>query len=159
MIVTLECTESRAIGATPSRYTTQKVRGQPWAWQEQQQPAAAGIRVEAERRGSNAAVRAGCFNHSGGSTLRNGTLRPTAPERCPAHAPPWRLAGLPAFPAESVYHTSTLQNKKNTPERMELMKYNKYLRRMTLHKVGGRACGLCEGLPCGLPMCSRLLPC
>jgi large subunit ribosomal protein L33 len=27
-----------------------------------------------------------------------------------------------------------LQNKKNTPERMELMKYNKYLRRMTLHK-------------------------
>ncbi|KAI3438339.1 hypothetical protein D9Q98_000772 [Chlorella vulgaris] len=49
MIVTLECTESRANGTTPSRYTTQK-------------------------------------------------------------------------------------NKKNTPERMELMKYNKYLRRMTLHK-------------------------
>ena len=34
MIVTLECTEARAEGATPSRYTTQKVRrrcggGQP----------------------------------------------------------------------------------------------------------------------------------
>ncbi|PSC72201.1 50S ribosomal L33 [Micractinium conductrix] len=49
MIVTLECTEARGEGATPSRYTTQK-------------------------------------------------------------------------------------NKKNTPERMELMKFNKYLRRMTLHK-------------------------
>lgn len=49
MIVTLECTEARAEGNTPSRYTTQK-------------------------------------------------------------------------------------NKKNTPERMELMKYNKYLRRMTLHR-------------------------
>lgn len=49
MIVTLECTEARGEGATPSRYTTQK-------------------------------------------------------------------------------------NKKNTPERMELKKYNKYLRRYTLHK-------------------------
>lgn len=27
IIVTMECTESRAEGATPSRYTTQKVRG------------------------------------------------------------------------------------------------------------------------------------
>jgi ribosomal protein L33 len=27
-----------------------------------------------------------------------------------------------------------LQNKKNTPERLELMKYNKYLRRQTLHR-------------------------
>ena len=39
-----------------------------------------------------------------------------------------------------------LQNKKNTPERMELMKFNKYLRRMTLHKEvrGGRA-ACCRG--------------
>ena len=48
-IVTLECTEARALGETPSRYTTQK-------------------------------------------------------------------------------------NKKNTPERLELKKYNRYLRRMTLHR-------------------------
>ena len=33
-----------------------------------------------------------------------------------------------------VLPLATLQNKKNTPERMELMKYNKYLRRMTVHK-------------------------
>jgi ribosomal protein L33 len=33
------------------------------------------------------------------------------------------------------------QNKKNTPARMELMKYNKYLRRYTLHKVRSRAGG------------------
>ncbi|CDR97864.1 50S ribosomal protein L33, putative [Babesia bigemina] len=32
----------------------------------------------------------------------------------------------------SRYYTS--KNKANTPERLELMKYNKYLRRHTLHK-------------------------
>jgi large subunit ribosomal protein L33 len=29
---------------------------------------------------------------------------------------------------------STTKNKKNTPARLELMKYNKYLRRYTLHR-------------------------
>ncbi len=28
----------------------------------------------------------------------------------------------------------TTKNKKNTPDRMELMKYNPYLRKMTIHK-------------------------
>lgn len=28
----------------------------------------------------------------------------------------------------------TQKNKKNTPERLEIKKYNKYLRRMTVHK-------------------------
>lgn len=39
-----------------------------------------------------------------------------------------RKLGLPP----SRYYTS--KNKVNTPERLELMKYNKYLRRHTLHK-------------------------
>ena len=28
----------------------------------------------------------------------------------------------------------TTKNRKNTPDRLELMKYNRYLKRMTLHK-------------------------
>lgn len=40
----------------------------------------------------------------------------------------------------------TLQNKRNTPDRLELMKYNRFLRRHTLHKEV-RANGLgCWGL-------------
>jgi hypothetical protein len=40
-----------------------------------------------------------------------------------------------------------VQNKRNTPARMELKKYNKYLRRYTLHKVcGGGMC--CMSLGC-----------
>lgn len=37
-----------------------------------------------------------------------------------------------------------VQNKKNTPERMELKKYNKYLRRYTLHKVCGQTAGTAD---------------
>ena len=33
-----------------------------------------------------------------------------------------------------VSRYTTMKNKKNTPGRMELMKYNKYLRRHTLHR-------------------------
>ena len=33
-----------------------------------------------------------------------------------------------------VSRYTTMKNKKNTPGRVELMKYNKYLRRHTLHR-------------------------
>jgi ribosomal protein L33 len=36
------------------------------------------------------------------------------------------------IPGMSRYSTS--KNKRNTPKRMELMKYNKFLRRHTLHR-------------------------
>ena len=29
---------------------------------------------------------------------------------------------------------TTMKNRRNTPDRLEIKKYNKYLRRMTLHK-------------------------
>lgn len=29
---------------------------------------------------------------------------------------------------------TTMKNRRNTPDRLELMKFNKYLRRMTLHR-------------------------
>lgn len=34
----------------------------------------------------------------------------------------------------SLAPTPSLQNRKNTSSRLELMKYNKYLRRYTLHR-------------------------
>ena len=45
----------------------------------------------------------------------------------------------PAPTLLSLTHTPThphthAQNRKNTPERLELMKYNKYLKRHTLHR-------------------------
>ncbi len=40
-----------------------------------------------------------------------------------------RSSGVPG-----VSRYTTMKNKKNTPGRMELMKYNKYLRRKTLHR-------------------------
>jgi large subunit ribosomal protein L33 len=40
-----------------------------------------------------------------------------------------RESGVPG-----VSRYSTMKNKKNTPARLELMKYNKYLRRHTLHR-------------------------
>eukprot|EP00793_Prasinoderma_coloniale_P006393 PRCOL_00001223-RA len=33
-----------------------------------------------------------------------------------------------------VSRYTTQKNRRNTPDRLELMKYNKYLRRMTLHR-------------------------
>ena len=77
--MTLECTEAKAEGASPSRYTTQKVR----------------------------------FS----ATLC----------QCSAILSPHTHLALPLS-------LSPLQNKKNTPERMELMKYNPFLKRHTLHK-------------------------
>lgn len=49
------------------------------------------------------------------------------PTRCRAARPPaaHRPAATPTHPP---------QNKKNTPERLELKKYNKHLRRVTLHR-------------------------
>lgn len=78
LIVTLECTEARQEGGTPTRYTTQKVGGGKKGW-------------------------------------RMHILAMVCSRR--------RTAG----------HTHALvpvclQNKKNSPERLELMKYNKYLK-------------------------------
>jgi large subunit ribosomal protein L33 len=39
---------------------------------------------------------------------------------------------IPDVPGVSRY--STTKNKKNTPSRLELKKYNKFLRRVTLHR-------------------------
>ena len=36
------------------------------------------------------------------------------------------------MPGTSIYYT--MKNKKNTPDRLELMKYNPILKKMTLHK-------------------------
>ena len=74
-IVTLECTEAKGEGATPSRYTTQKVKH----------------------------TRLDSF--------------------IGAHSPLLVLDKL-----------FLLQNRKNTTGRMELKKYNKYLKRHTVHK-------------------------
>ncbi len=40
---------------------------------------------------------------------------------------------LTTFPPLSLRYT-TQKSKKNTPGRLELMKYNRYLRKMTLHR-------------------------
>jgi large subunit ribosomal protein L33 len=40
-----------------------------------------------------------------------------------------RESGVPG-----ISRYTTMKNKKNTPKRLELMKYNPYLRRMTLHR-------------------------
>lgn len=45
----------------------------------------------------------------------------------------WWVFGLLRAASEHG-RIACLQNKKNTPERLELMKYNKYLRRQTLHR-------------------------
>lgn len=78
-IVTLECTEARGLGQTPSRYTTQKVKGTAFC----------------------------------------------------------RLPCIVNAPVTWVLKSSNkclLQNRKNTTGRMELKKYNKYLKRVTVHK-------------------------
>ena len=40
-----------------------------------------------------------------------------------------RESGVPG-----ISRYTTMKNKKNTPKRLELRKYNPYLRRMTLHR-------------------------
>ena len=80
IIVTLECTEAKSAGTTPSRYCTQKVA----AANGRAQHGAARQR-RAERRADGAAL-------------------------CDP------------------------QNRRNTPERLELMKYNPNLKKYTLHR-------------------------
>lgn len=83
IIVTLECTESRAAGATPSRYCTQKVKG---------------------------------------------TATPARPLLSDT-----RLVDL-VLTQRPWGGRTRVQNRRNTPERLELMKYNPSLRKYTLHR-------------------------
>ena len=75
-IVTLECTEARGLGQTPSRYTTQKV----------------------------------------------------------SHVSVSRIERFIVLWCSTAHVAGVLQNRKNTTGRMELKKYNKYLKRVTVHK-------------------------
>lgn len=68
---------------------------------------------------------------------RKGWAGPTPAAGChvmqPLHPPGWMPLGVQ--PPVSIFpYCVPVQNKKNTPERLELMKYNKYLRKMTLHR-------------------------
>lgn len=156
IIVTMECTESRGEGLTPSRYTTQKVR-------------ALADGKKRKRRRRRAAVRAVCSETHTADAARLALvlLVPQGPPRavdsseqqrlapeagvlpkppcCTARSRPWsrplrfRLLS-PCSPSPSLLrkqHTTThpnTQNRRNDPERLELMKYNPNLRRYTLHR-------------------------
>lgn len=78
-IVTLECTEARGLGQTPSRYTTQKVIQTAFA-----------------------------VSYVSGPSFCLG--------------------------CQLLTQVHSLQNRKNTTGRMELKKYNKHLKRVTVHK-------------------------
>lgn len=78
-IVTLECTEARGLGQTPSRYTTQKVIQTAFA-----------------------------VSYVSGPSFSLG--------------------------CQLLTQVHSLQNRKNTTGRMELKKYNKHLKRVTVHK-------------------------
>jgi large subunit ribosomal protein L33 len=99
IIVTLECTEARAAGETPSRYCTQKVSRRPGC-------------------STAGRARAGLWPAS--------RAPPPPPRRRRARSPPPPLLPVPVC--------CDPQNRRNTPERLELMKYNKNLRKYTLHR-------------------------
>lgn len=116
-IVTLECTEARAEGATPSRYVTQKVMALK--------------RLPESLQGSFALgcckiwwpANHFCMHH----------MRLTATGRLSGRI---AQADLRTFSRSSCQEKGfLLQNRKKTSERLELRKYNKFLRRHTLHKV------------------------
>jgi ribosomal protein L33 len=104
LIVTLECTEARAEGATPSRYTTQKVRREL-------------------KRGKLRLAPVIRWYKGGGTRIV------LASELCVC----WSIV-FACIRKPTCTLSALPQNKKNTPERMELKKYNKFLRRMTVHK-------------------------
>ena len=100
-IVTLECTEARQEGGTPSRYVTQKV----------------GTTATADTLLCMAAYAADeRRNHSLIAAI-NWTDHPLSCTRVDVQA----TVVVP-------------QNRKNTSARLELKKYNKFLRRITLHR-------------------------
>lgn len=125
-IITLECTEARALGETPSRYVTQKVQiilltvfcgaYLPFTvhcvWSQQLHvPRCSLLR----------------FATSKYSNHRNSFYQRYHPLFYPFFPLFHSIGGL------SIY-CGWLQNRKNTSARLELKKYNKNLRRMTLHR-------------------------
>lgn len=132
IIVTMECTEARGEGATPSRYTTQKVRrrrrcgGRGRGRSEQ----AAGPRWAAcqtahcneQRNGASRRARLG----AGRQRVRAGPVSPALPGR--------QLVAMPVDRAPLPAPAFLLQNRRNHPERLELKKFNPHLRRYTLHR-------------------------
>lgn len=121
-IVTLECTEARAEGGTPSRYTTQKVRLDRLICSQ----------ISQIRR------MIAVFLHQFQSRLQMSRQM-----SCPRRQ---NLLGhgkdITRFHKHGRGHGqdaadkhSYVQNRRKTSERLELKKYNKFLRRHTLHKV------------------------
>jgi len=96
-IVTLECTEARTEGGTPSRYVTQKVGACAVHWL---------TRMAAS---PHWCTRAACTHVS--TSCRT-----------------------PIASTHADYCSCGAQNRKNTSARLELRKYNKFLRRITLHR-------------------------
>ena len=146
IIVTMECTEARTEGATPSRYTTQKV-------------CSGAARVRRSARASLGwPIRAiGCWDWqcmgicmyiwrgcrcSGASCVAEQAGEAAAASWHSAHA----VARLAHALHRSPHHISRscnltsltpggrTQNRRNHPERLELKKYNPHLRRYTLHR-------------------------
>ncbi len=157
-IVTVECTEARPEGLTPSRYTTQKVRRKrdgrgvaPPLIPASTRPAQArGRRARPPRPTKDKASLLGRRPEMEaapgwrGVRAREKRERRKGPASRHTHATPrpplTDLSRPPPAPTLlSLTHTpphphTHAQNRKNTPERLELMKYNKYLKRHTLHR-------------------------
>jgi large subunit ribosomal protein L33 len=126
IIVTMECTEAKTEGATPSRYTTQKASARrPRA---ARGPHSRGAGPHGEG-GRPAHKRMGRRRGGGapGARLR----RRAAAARADARRAGSRVR-LAEPPASNLARRA--QNRRNNPERMELKKYNPYLRRYTLHR-------------------------
>ena len=132
LMITLECTEQKASGVGGmSRYTSEKARAR--------QPATSGggARVRACRGPPRAARRdapAARLRTPAGATGAAAALA-----RCGSEPPSesWRALWprrCTRLVARFLTRTHAPQNRRNTPGRIELMKYNRYLRRMTLHR-------------------------
>ena len=151
VIVTLECTEARSEGGTPSR-----VREMRWSFGPREISRRPAVVLDERRAHSVSYNMIWTMCSSAGSTRgpRVRCFRCWVPcwvharpkSRCPrarpshhANSPTRHLVITPTrqltrFAPVVAPQYTTQKSKKNTPERIEMKKYNKYLRRHTLHR-------------------------
>lgn len=156
VIVTLECTEARSEGGTPSR-----VREMRWSFGPREISRRPAVVLDERRAHSVSYNMIWTMCSSAGSTRGprvrcfrcwvpcwvHARPRSRCPRARPSHSPPRQLVITPSrhhaisstrqltrFAPVVAPQYTTQKSKKNTPERIEMKKYNKYLRRHTLHR-------------------------
>ena len=141
IIVTLECTEARGEGMTPSRYVTQKVRCAIGGWGGARESGglarmrarAGGVALSSSHTPYRSLIDAG---QAAVSCIASelGMLCSRERAECTVPSASTRAAAAAHRTHKQHKTQTTKQNRRNTPERLEIKKFNPNLRRYTLHR-------------------------